>query len=98
MNSTTHRMTRAGRGGRAALACAMLCATLAVGRADGRTAPTAAPQPLARTVAARSLRTLDGKSFTLASLQGEVVVLNFWASWCGPCRKELPALNALQAD
>ena len=43
-------------------------------------------------------KTLDGESLTLASLQGQVVVLNFWASWCAPCRKELPALDALQAS
>lgn len=44
------------------------------------------------------LKTLDGKALTLESLQGEVVVVNFWASWCAPCRRELPVLNALQAE
>lgn len=41
-----------------------------------------------------SLTTLDGESFSLAALQGKPVVLNFWATWCGPCRRELPALQA----
>lgn len=38
--------------------------------------------------------TLDGKTFDLAALKGKVVVLNLWATWCGPCREEMPALDA----
>jgi peroxiredoxin len=41
-----------------------------------------------------TLTTLDGKSFTLSELRGTPVVLNFWATWCGPCQRELPALQA----
>lgn len=39
---------------------------------------------------------LAGKSTHLSELQGKVVVLNFWASWCPPCIEETPALNQLQ--
>lgn len=43
-----------------------------------------------------TLTTLDGKQeITLSELQGKVVYIDFWASWCGPCRKALPEVQAL---
>jgi len=40
----------------------------------------------------------DGGMATLAHWQGKYVLLNFWATWCAPCRHEMPQLNALQAE
>jgi thiol-disulfide isomerase/thioredoxin len=41
-----------------------------------------------------SVRTFDGKVLTLADFRGQVLIINFWATWCGPCKEELPLLNA----
>jgi thiol-disulfide isomerase/thioredoxin len=39
---------------------------------------------------------IDGREISLATWQGKIAILNFWATWCAPCRKEIPALAALQ--
>jgi peroxiredoxin len=53
--------------------------------------------PLAPTTLAPdfTLRTLDGQNLRLGEQRGRVVLVNFWATWCGPCRQEMPHLNKL---
>lgn len=57
------------------------------------------PPPLGRGAAAPAfeLSSLDGDRTTLASQRGRVVLVNFWATWCKPCLKEMPELSALDA-
>jgi peroxiredoxin len=42
-----------------------------------------------------TLKDINGKKWTLSELRGSIVMVNFWATWCPPCRKEMPDLNAI---
>ena len=65
-----------------AIACAIVASAALGGSVQG-------PAP------SFSLATKDGQPFALEDLKGQVVMINFWATWCGPCRKEMPLLDAL---
>lgn len=73
-----------------AVAVASLAFALMMGVRHVLTAP-GAPLP------AVTLRALDGTQVPLQSFNGKPVVLNLWATWCGPCRREMPALVRAQA-
>jgi len=45
-----------------------------------------------------NLPDVHGKAVSMARWDGRIIVLNFWATWCGPCRKEIPLLNTLQKN
>ena len=60
----------------------------------GSSAATAAVQPAAA-APDFTLRSMDGPNLRLAEQRGRVVMVNFWATWCGPCRQEMPHLNKL---
>jgi len=74
---------------------------LALGLAAALPGPAAAathewrPWPTGRATPALALPLLDGTPWRLAAQRGRVVLLNFWATWCEPCRAELPSLQAL---
>ena len=71
------------------IAALALLGALAVLSAPIRAAVVDAPGP------AFTLVSSSGKPVSLAEYKGDVVMINFWASWCGPCRQEMPLLNTI---
>ena len=71
----------------AGLAAAWACAGLRAPRVWAGGLQVGAPAPPA------TLVTLDGRRISSAELRGQVVILTFWATWCAPCRDELPLLS-----
>ncbi|MCA1618943.1 MAG: TlpA family protein disulfide reductase [Acidobacteria bacterium] len=82
---------------------------LACPQALAQTPPPAAAAPAASVtvgvpkfmpeeISGLELKELGGRSFRLSDFRGRVYVLNLWATWCGPCRVEIPGFNKLHAD
>ena len=92
--STPARKRTAAPGSLLPAALALLAALTIAGAA----ASPAADQRFGEELRQSVLRNAGGGTLSLAGLRGEVVVINFWASWCPPCRHELPGLDALHAE
>lgn len=94
---TPNRAAAAGER-RAVAWVACLAAAVGCSPADDagpRPGPAPDAEAAVRTVPDTRFRTLEGGTATLSDLRGQVVVLNFWGTWCAPCRRELPELVEL---
>jgi thiol-disulfide isomerase/thioredoxin len=72
----------------------LLAAVLSVAGCSGGAAPGAASKEIV--APPFTLLDLQGNEVSLADLRGEVVLIDFWATWCAPCKEEIPMMNELQ--
>jgi thiol-disulfide isomerase/thioredoxin len=65
---------------------------------SGQSAPSGEAMMLPASALDAPLKTVDGKAFKLSELNGKVLVIDLWATWCGPCRYEVPELVKMQGE
>jgi peroxiredoxin len=89
---------------RRALSILLLCASMNIvgpQPSEAQLLQQASPRPgpaIGRAALGFQLQTLEGKSISLEMYRGKPLVLNFFASWCDPCREEMPLINELAAS
>lgn len=81
-------------GGAMQLSAATPTPAAAEGSDEAAATPTPTPQPAPNI----TVQDADGNSVSLADMKGKPVVLNFWASWCGPCQSEMPDFDEVAAE
>lgn len=82
---------------RAAAGLLCLLLILGAGTADTQEPPGFVPREQARPLPDVAFEDTTGATLRLADFRGKVVLLNLWATWCAPCRREMPTLDRLQA-
>ena len=75
-----------------------LAAVLAQSKVDYKALPMLQPMKDVAPTPEINLATPDGKKISLKDFRGKIVLLNFWASWCVPCREEMPAMEKLNQE
>jgi len=86
-STSRRRMFELGAGAALSIAAGGTLSIVA-GRAHASVTPSSAAPDF-------TLRRLEGANLRLAEQRGQVVMVNFWATWCGPCRQEMPQLNKI---
>jgi thiol-disulfide isomerase/thioredoxin len=76
----------------------LLCLCLPACTSPPPQTPSAGPPAVGQVAPDFTLSDLNGNTYTLSALRGKVVIVNFWATWCPPCRAEMPSMEQLHRE